>query len=179
MRGKYTKSKKAIRNTFVTLIKTKEINNISVSEITRNADVSRGTFYLHYKDVDDLYNDIEDEVYEKLSSLFDSYYQSKENLDLDNLITSLIEFIYDSKETFLAITTPAHIDRTLNRLRDFCYKRMVFPSYEKQTIEYQKTRAIFISNGVVGVLSNWILGGMHLDKKVLTDELKNIISQIR
>ncbi len=179
MKGKYTKSKKAIRDTFINLIDEKDINKVTVSEIARAADVSRGTFYLHYKDVDDLYTDIEDEMYGRLAELFNDYYQSKELLDLESLIPAIINFIYDNKETFSVITKPINIDRTLRRLRNFCLKRMVFPHIKELGLPYQETRAIFISNGFVGVLSEWILSDMKIEKKDLIYSLKEIIKQIR
>ncbi len=179
MKEKCTKSKIAIRKTFIALIKEKDINKINVSEISRLANVSRGTFYLHFKGIDDLYNDIENEVYNEIEELFDNYYQSKEDLDLDSLLSALINFIYDSKETFIVITQPVHIDRTLRRLRDFCYERMVFPHIKELDLQYQQTRAVFISSGVVGVLSDWIVSGMKLDKEKLITILKELISQIR
>ncbi len=179
MKGKYTKSKKAIRNTFIKLIRDKNINKISVSEITRLAGVSRGTFYLHYKDVDDLYNDIEDEIYYELEKVFNTYYKSKENLDLENLVNKTIDFLYDSKEIFLVLIKPDHIDRTMRRLRVFCFNYMIFPQLENLGLTYQQNRAIFISHGFTGVLSDWISNDMILDKKTLSTTLIDLISQIR
>ncbi|WP_425524836.1 TetR/AcrR family transcriptional regulator [Bacillus atrophaeus] len=59
------KTKSAIKHAFLKLLHEKEINKITVSDLSKKADISRGTFYLHYKDVFDLYEQIEDEIFEQ------------------------------------------------------------------------------------------------------------------
>jgi AcrR family transcriptional regulator len=48
------KSKKALRDALVELIQEKGYDTVSVEEITQRANVGRATFYLHYKDKEDL-----------------------------------------------------------------------------------------------------------------------------
>jgi len=55
-RTKYTR--KAIRDALMELLNTKPYSKISVTEICRLAEINRGTFYIHYYDVDDVLDDI-------------------------------------------------------------------------------------------------------------------------
>jgi AcrR family transcriptional regulator len=48
------RTKKALRNALVELIQEKGYDAVSVEEITQRADLGRATFYLHYKDKEDL-----------------------------------------------------------------------------------------------------------------------------
>ena len=48
------KTKLLIKNTFLDLIKTKNIDKITVKAICDSANINRGTFYYHYLDVADL-----------------------------------------------------------------------------------------------------------------------------
>ena len=41
------KTKRAIKEAFLKLLHEKEINKITVSDLSRRADLGRGTFYLH------------------------------------------------------------------------------------------------------------------------------------
>ena len=45
------RTKAMLRAALTELLKTKPVNEISVTELTRLADVNRGTFYSHYKDI--------------------------------------------------------------------------------------------------------------------------------
>lgn len=48
------KTRKQLRECLITLLKEKKVQDITVRELTDMADLNRGTFYLHYKDVFDL-----------------------------------------------------------------------------------------------------------------------------
>ena len=61
------KTKKAITNALITLLQTKELHAITVKELTEIADIHRATFYVHYEDIYDLYQQTEDQVMESLS----------------------------------------------------------------------------------------------------------------
>jgi AcrR family transcriptional regulator len=56
------RTKVAIREALVCLIAEKGFDALSVSDITRRADINRGTFYLHYQDKFDLLEQTEAEV---------------------------------------------------------------------------------------------------------------------
>ena len=63
------KTKKALQNAFAELLLTKEIQNISIRELTDYADIHRATFYMHYKDIYDLYEQLEDTIIYDLSKM--------------------------------------------------------------------------------------------------------------
>ena len=56
------RTKKALRNALFELSESKEINEITVREITELADINRSTFYLYYKDVYDMFESIQNEI---------------------------------------------------------------------------------------------------------------------
>ena len=45
------KTRSQLRKCLSILLETKKIQNITVKELAQMADINRGTFYLHYKDV--------------------------------------------------------------------------------------------------------------------------------
>ena len=45
------KTRTQLRKCLSILLETKKIQNITVKELAQMADINRGTFYLHYKDV--------------------------------------------------------------------------------------------------------------------------------
>ncbi|MDE6024902.1 MAG: TetR/AcrR family transcriptional regulator [Lachnospiraceae bacterium] len=64
------KTRTSIFNAFVALREKKDLEKITVKELTENAQISKQTFYLHYMDIYDLSEQIEDElVNELLASL--------------------------------------------------------------------------------------------------------------
>ena len=56
-------TKKVIRDSLIDLLQSKEIHQVTVTDICKKADINRGTFYTHYKDAFDLLQSIEDELF--------------------------------------------------------------------------------------------------------------------
>ena len=60
------KTKRQLRKALMDLMAEKPVKSISVRELADRADINRGTFYIHYKDVGDLLQRLEDEMAERL-----------------------------------------------------------------------------------------------------------------
>lgn len=69
MSERKTETKKLIKVAFTKLLKEKGFNNITVSDITNEAKINRGTFYLHYTDKFDLLEKLENDSIEDLKEL--------------------------------------------------------------------------------------------------------------
>ena len=63
------KTKRQLRLALMKLMSEKSVKDISVRELAAIADINRGTFYIHYKDVYDLLSSLEDELAEGLGGL--------------------------------------------------------------------------------------------------------------
>lgn len=74
------RSRKLIKTAFMELAAEKEISKITVKDIADRADINRGTFYAHYRDVYDVLEQIEDEAIENLSHFLDNLNNSVENI---------------------------------------------------------------------------------------------------
>ncbi|MDW4542565.1 TetR/AcrR family transcriptional regulator C-terminal domain-containing protein [Staphylococcus saprophyticus] len=61
------KTKQAIKNAFIKLLNKKDLEKITIQDITELADINRGIFYLHYEDKYILFSDIEDEYISDLA----------------------------------------------------------------------------------------------------------------
>ena len=57
-------TKLLIRRAFTQLLRVKPVQSISIKELCEAAGINRGTFYLHYRDVNDLLTGIEQELRE-------------------------------------------------------------------------------------------------------------------
>ena len=68
------KTLRRIKEVFLELLDQKPLDKITVTEISRIAEINKGTFYLHYRDIYDLFDEI---LKERLSGLTDhiDFYQ--------------------------------------------------------------------------------------------------------
>ena len=62
-----------LRTAFTSLMAEKPINQITVRELADRADVNRGTFYTHYRDIYDMLEQVEQELLDELTAVLDRY----------------------------------------------------------------------------------------------------------
>ena len=67
------KTRRAIQSAFLKLIQEKPVNKITVTQLAARAEISKGTFYLHYLDLFDLYDQLVKDAVGKIADSFDPY----------------------------------------------------------------------------------------------------------
>ena len=55
------KTRRQLKKGLAALMKEKSVNQITVKELVEEVDINRSTFYLHFKDIQDLLREIERE----------------------------------------------------------------------------------------------------------------------
>lgn len=96
-----TKTQRAIRKSFLDLLSQKKINEITVADITKSADIARSTFYLHYEDVYDLYDQIITNLLNGLTIRFDQLYlASTLASNFKKLMQELINYVVEQEKIF-------------------------------------------------------------------------------
>lgn len=92
----YEKTETAIINALTKLSKRKHsISDISVTELCQVANISRSTFYLHYSDINSIFNNVGDKFLETFSLMIDEL-AKKEVRDFSTYIKEVFNFISDS-----------------------------------------------------------------------------------
>ena len=67
------RTKRLLKQGLTELMAQKSIKKITVRELSELVDINRGTFYLHYKDIYDLVEQIENELFQEFESILMSY----------------------------------------------------------------------------------------------------------
>lgn len=127
---------KALRTALLELIKEKGYDAISIEEITERADVGRATFYLHYKDKEDLLlEEFREMAIEKVQILteipFSVWLQSQEaSSDGEAKKTApplliVFEHIYDNSELYYILLKSEKSSRIVERIRKISTEAIV------------------------------------------------------
>lgn len=91
------KTRRLIKKVFAEMLsEEKELGKISVSELCKRAEISRGSFYSHY---DDIYGVAEDYENEMIETFFDNA-RLVESQDIMHFIDSIFEFIRQNNENY-------------------------------------------------------------------------------
>ena len=87
------KTKQALKNSLAALLEKKDIRDISVQELASHADLNRTTFYLHYKDIYDLQQQIENEAAGKINAILEEYVPLKGHEQIYLMLTKFLTCI--------------------------------------------------------------------------------------
>ncbi|SCI94983.1 DNA-binding transcriptional repressor FabR [uncultured Clostridium sp.] len=169
------KTQRSIRNAFISLIKEKNLNQITVAEISRKAELGRGTFYLHYKDVYDLYGHIEEELYNELEEMFDRSYPSCDPTNLKIILENITEYVEANKDIFLFLIQQ---DSNGKKVKSFFNKKVLESCLCEEVSELNKIESTFIVSGIVGVLVEWLENGLSIHQEEISNLLYKILLKL-
>ncbi len=136
-RTKYTR--KAIRDALMELLNTKPYSKISVTEICRLAEINRGTFYIHYYDVDDVLDDI-------LSLAFSDVSGTIDHVLCPNKETCTYPFcqkIQESTDLRPLFLDEAISERIIQRLSESSKEDFVSYLMRHSSLTFEQAEAIF------------------------------------
>lgn len=157
------KTRKLIKECFAIILKEKkELNKVSVKEITTLANIDRSTFYTHFSDVYDVARDYEDEI---MSTLF------KENniFDFNTFLNNIFDFLKENDELYKMILICPDSDFFLNSL-----KMKIMQQLEKN-LSLKKETSIFFVHGIVGMIIDYYRNNQN---NITLDSIKNNAKQI-
>ena len=137
-------TKKAIKETFISMLEERPLSNITVKDIVEKCGINRNSFYYHYQDIPALIEEIVKEEAEQILEKYPSVSTIVECFD------ALIEFASHRKRAIM------HIYRSVNR--------EVFERNLMAVTEF------FVSNYVNTALTNENIG--ETDKKTVVDYYK-------
>ena len=152
------RTKKLLTQALTQLLQEKQINEITVKELTDLADMNRGTFYLYYKDIFDMLEKIEDGLFEALDEIVSLHEHDDVSQQTKPILLDLFHFIEENQEMCRVLLSPHGDMNFLHRLnkvvREKCLQ--MWPNEEEKkdvTFEYHYS---FVVYGCVGVFRTWL-----------------------
>lgn len=149
-RTKYTKS--VIRQALFDLLKEKPLDKITVTNICKLADINRSTFYSYYEDVNALMTQIQNDVFENVVL----------SLTSDNWYSDLLKVVDENRDLFQILIGPHGSSSFIRQLFYLGYDNSMqlwhklYPDASATLMDYSYA---YLSNGVIGILENWVCSG--------------------
>ena len=153
------KSIKAIKDALLEIMYDKDFKDITVGELLKKANISRGTFYAHFKNLEDVKQQLIHDLYSHADMLFADYKASVLADDPYPILIMAAELMYASRnpsKRYLKFVTVYDLGVTL---KDWIAKFILddekivgeFGGYETA-----KVYADIISGGVTHAFNMWI-----------------------
>lgn len=157
------KTKKGLRNALFELIKQKDINDISVTELTQKAEINRSTFYFYYKDIYDMMEQIQDEIYSVVDNeLIKTDLKFNKLSDYTAYIQRFLEFSKENSEICKFVIMNDCQNKLARKILDALLENVPDSklSYEPTDSRYYLTT--FAINAIQGTVIEWLNDGMQV-----------------
>ncbi len=164
-----------IKRTFIQLHKEKALNRITVKELCEKADINRTTFYKHYLDVYDLYEKIENSLFESFRGLI----VMLETNGIQETIVEMLKKIKLNAETYEALFVSQNSSFFNEKLADFIYSEitpMLCDAPLPADQHHKEWFYNFLVWGCGGFVHNWIISGMKETEEEVADFMEALIA---
>jgi AcrR family transcriptional regulator len=152
-----------LRDSLAELMKEKSILRISIKDICERADVSRSTFYAHYKDQYDLLQQIQEETIASIEKLLEKYNDDVSRDATMRMLEELLRYIADNGES---------IQGLLSENGDINFQKKIFGfTRQKEVLKYftgkfdekiHEYASVFMVNGSIGLIQQWFKNNMDV-----------------
>ena len=169
---RYRKTESDIENAMLGLLDRQSFEDIMVSDLTRQADINRSTFYLHYQSLDAVLGALEDQCITLLSPLAALLGE----MEGKQFVKSLFGLVDDHRSLFkgVLLSTTCRFDE---KLRDLFFPPLgvVPPLKNKKTMDDQSLLAGSLIVSLRMSLTLFFDGNERLDEKKLADDMADLI----
>jgi AcrR family transcriptional regulator len=171
-------TKKAIKDTFIELLRTKPFDKITVRDVVETCGINRNTFYYYYSDIYDLLEEI---FSKQLKILLDAHKSGKSWLQA---FASIANTAYEHKKLIHNICS----SRSYDYFENYMYKasKHIIIDFVQVSAEGMRVPdediefiASFFEYAFLGILSEWFRTGMREDPLYLGSQLWLISGNIK
>lgn len=172
------KTKNLLRHCLAELLRTKKINEITVKELTDMADLNRGTFYLHYRDVYDLLEQTEHELMQEFYQLLNKYDPGLLRQHSAPIFAEIFAFVLENRDIVSILMGENGDLQFQNKLRDIIKDKCLNDLMELYLTKDPETYTVFfyfMLSGCIGIVQYWLRTGCRETPEVLAKITEKII----
>lgn len=149
------KTQKALKQTMITLLQEKKIEEITVTDICEESEIVRRTFYAHYTDKYDLI----EKIMSDYISDFIKICHFKENVDFTLGNIKWFQYLYENRKVFNALFSSS-ISSLFNRKLENIIKQQIELKLREDLINNslrKETLLKFLTSAVLGVMIDFTI----------------------
>jgi len=188
MDRRIAKTKILLENSLIRLMIEKGFDKISIKDLCEEADINRGTFYLHYKDKYDLLEQKEDEILKGFIKIVTNIVEKHpKNFILPankEILLHIFTNIYiyakenaDFMRVLLGTNGDLNFQMKIRNFIESCLVQNIAIKHEieKLPIKYIATIA---SSAQLGIIQKWLKSGMEETPQELASFVSDVVGSI-
>ena len=172
------RSRKLIKQAYVDLTKEKDIDKITVMDIVTRADINRGTFYAHYKNVNAVSEQIGNDI---ISALFEYLDEFKSSRMVENpfpFLTNIARFLEKDLEFYRVLINSQLSLSFMNKLKTLFIDKIMSDEKKMSSIKDKDQFMVCVNlyaSGFVGLYQDWFNRKIKMSLDDLTYNFSEII----
>ena len=155
-------SREKIEKAFIELLQTREIKDITVSDLIKITELNRSTFYANYIDIFDL----ADKTREKLESDFGKLFADYDYFNEHTGALKMFRHIKENQIFYKTYFKLCYDDKHLVSIYD------IERAEKEQMVDNLKYHMEFFRNGLNAIIKLWLAGGCQESPEEMADVLK-------
>lgn len=171
------KTRRQLKKGLAALMKEKSVNQITVKELVEEVDINRSTFYLHFKDIQDLLREIEENMEAQIKRAIEEHPIVSGNENAFYFIEDMFRVLDEEREISKALIGPNgdmgfihRIERIIKENSRGTLEKM-FPG-KKEDLKYFYA---FCLSGCLGLVKVWLNEGEEKSPEEMAQMTFNMI----
>lgn len=175
------KTRRQLKKGLAALMKEKSVNQITVKELVEEVDINRSTFYLHFKDIQDLLREIEENMEAQIKRAIEEHPIVSGNENVFYFIEDMFRVLDEEREISKALIGPNgdmgfihRIERIIKENSRGTLEKM-FPG-KKEDLKYFYA---FCLSGCLGLVKVWLNEGEEKSPEEMAQMTFNMIANAK
>ena len=152
------RTKKLLSQGLIELMQQKQVKDITVRELADLVDVNRGTFYLYYRDIFDMLERLEEELFEQLNAVILAHKGEPILTHARPMLKDLFRIVAENKEICSVLLSDNGDIKFLQKLSDVIQEKLRMDwlnGYVENETEFEY-RYAFGALGFIGLRRTWL-----------------------
>lgn len=176
------KTRDALHAALVTLLETKPLEKVTITELCQNAKINRGTFYLHYQDIGDVFEEYFREITADLAKSYEEPYRHVSVLKTSELDPSTIRIFHHIKsyqpfyEIVLSKRVPLQYYYLLFEEVNQLFLNDLHAAQWNLTDIHRELYCAYQANAILGMILHWYQEGFKASAEEMNEQLVAILN---
>ena len=175
------KTRRQLKKGLAALMKEKSVNQITVKELVEEVDINRSTFYLHFKDIQDLFREIEESMEAQIKRAIEEHPIVSGNENAFYFIEDMFRVLDEEREISKALIGPNGDMGFIHRIEQIIKENSrgtlekMFPG-KKEDLKYFYA---FCLSGCLGLVKVWLNEGEEKSPEEMAQMTFNMIANAK
>ncbi len=173
------RSRQLIRQAYMELLKEKDLNKITVTDIVNRADINRGTFYAHYPDVRGVTEEIENEFISEMLLILSEFKYESFFKNPTPLLLKISRFLEKDENFYKVLIRSNNSEIFLEKLKALFTDHMLSDTDIPSGIKNSKAvslRICYFAGGIVNLYKQWFMGNLNCTLNDIALEISKLLA---